>query len=80
MGLFGWMGKGSGKRDTRFSVSPKPQVPTFEQLEPRVLLSADACLVPDYQLLETPEEQVISVDVDAVTSGVVEIAVDGQQE
>ncbi|MCP4048361.1 MAG: DUF4347 domain-containing protein, partial [Gammaproteobacteria bacterium] len=40
------------------------QVPCFEQLEPRILLSADASFVSDIQPLETAEVQVICVDLE----------------
>jgi len=63
MGLLNWMMKGFGDNWPRFSRSQQPHVPTFEQLEPRLLLSADASFVPDFQLLHTFEEQVISVDI-----------------
>ena len=61
MGLLNWIAKECGDR---YSLSLQSQVPSFEQLEPRILRSADACLVPDVQALDTCEEQVISVDLE----------------
>jgi hypothetical protein len=69
MGLFSWMRKEFGGAESCVSPIQQPQVPSFEQLEPRVLLSADASFVPDFQPLETFEEQVICVDIGEVTSG-----------
>jgi hypothetical protein len=69
VGLLEWMRNGTGDGRTRPSVSRQPQVPAFEQLEPRVLLSADASFIPDFQPVETFEEQVVSVDIGEVTSG-----------
>ena len=62
MGLFNGMRNVFGEHSTPPSSSQQPQAPSFEQLEPRILLSADASLVPDFQPLETFEEQVVSVD------------------
>ena len=64
MGLLKRMMKGFGGNRTRLSRSQQSQVPTFEQLEPRILLSADASLAPDFQPPEIFEEQVISVDLE----------------
>jgi subtilisin family serine protease len=64
MGLFEWVMKGLGKNGTRLSPLQQPQIPSFERLESRVLLSADVSLAADFQPLQTFEEQVISVDLE----------------
>ena len=51
--------RGSG---TRLATSQQSQIPAFERLEPRILLSADAGLVHDYSFVETPQEQAISIE------------------
>ena len=64
MGLISWIMQGCEGYGDRHSVSQQPQIPSFEQLEPRVLLSADVCSVPDLQPLDSCEEPVIYVDLD----------------
>ena len=64
MGLLGWITKKgkSGKAATpSFSLN---QTPCFEQLEPRLLLSADGLLSVESPLYESPFEAAIVVDLD----------------
>ena len=64
MGLLDWVLKsGSGKRALT-PVSVETHMPCFEQLEPRVLLSADALVPHEPPLVETPFEVAIVVDLD----------------
>ena len=72
MGLLKWMVKGFGDSRSRLSQSRQSQVPTFEHLEPRVLLSAEASFVPEFQPLDTFEEQVIEAVVSSQLSVVSE--------
>jgi len=74
MGLLNWMRNGFGEQGTRLSPSPQSQVPIFERLEPRILLSGDTSFVPDFQPLETFEEPAISVDVNQ-GSGIGDVSV-----
>ncbi len=71
MRLFEWMKKGSKQHRSPIFTDTQTQVPCFEQLEPRILLSADVSLFQDIQPFETGVEQVISVDIErgAVASG-----------
>jgi len=65
MGLLNWVTKGLGEWGSRLSAPQQSQPPTFERLEPRVLLSADASSVSEIHPLDTqPYEQVISVDLE----------------
>ena len=61
MGLMHWL-KRMGDGNRHVSKSQQSQVPVFEQLEPRLLLSADASSISDIHLSDTQEEQVISAD------------------
>ena len=62
MGLFNWMRRGTRGQGTRLSQSQQSQVPIFEQLEPRVLLSAEAAGLFPMDILSNPNEQVIEVE------------------
>ena len=64
MGLFNWVTKSLGIKRAALRGSPETYAPSFEQLEPRVLLSAD-CLMPlESPLIETPFEAAICVDLE----------------
>jgi hypothetical protein len=65
MGLLKRMMKGLGDIRPHLSPSQQSQIPTFEQLEPRLLLSADASFFSNFQPLDSFGEQVISVDLKA---------------
>jgi len=64
MGLLNWMRKGTRGRGTRLSQPQQSHVPTFEQLEPRVLLSVGAFMPLESPLIETPFEAAIYVDLE----------------
>ena len=67
MGFLNWVKKSRGERRLRIAAQSGPQAPCFEQLEPRVLLSAD-CLPGTFSMplesppIETPFEAAIVVD------------------
>ena len=64
MGLLDWVKKSRGEGRLRKAASSHPHAPCFEQLEPRVLLSAD-CLMPlESPLHDTPFESAIVVELD----------------
>jgi hypothetical protein len=65
--LFQWMKGGLEQRKSRVSTDTQTQTPCFEQLEPRVLLSADALMSPDSPLMETPYESAIVVEYESGT-------------
>ena len=52
MGVLNWMSKGLWGEGPRLSKSKRSPPPTFEQLEPRILLSGEGFLSPQ---LATPE-------------------------
>ncbi|NQV32619.1 MAG: DUF4347 domain-containing protein, partial [Phycisphaeraceae bacterium] len=62
MGLLNWMKKGVKRVGPHSGTSLPIRPPTFEQLEPRVLLSADAFSPAEVSLSETPFEAAIVVD------------------
>ncbi|NQV34499.1 MAG: LEPR-XLL domain-containing protein, partial [Phycisphaeraceae bacterium] len=63
MGLLDWVRKSRGEGRLRKAAS-SPQAPCFEQLEPRVLLSADYLMPVESPLIETPCESAIVVDLE----------------
>ena len=67
MSLFQWMKGGLKQRRSRTSTDKQTQIPCFEQLEPRVLLSADALMPHDSPLMETPYESAIVVEYESGT-------------
>ncbi len=64
MSLFKWMKGGSTQRRSRTSTDAQTQTACFEQLEPRILLSADVSPFHDIQAFDTEAEQVIYVDLE----------------
>ena len=68
MGIFSWMRKGAGGQGTRLTQSQQSRTPTFEQLEPRVLLNVDALMPPELLPIETPFEAAIVVDLEETNS------------
>ena len=68
MGMLGWVKKRWGDSAARLPAAPKVSDPVFEQLEPRLLLSADVTPLQDVYALESFEEQVIEVVVSSQLS------------
>jgi len=62
MGLLNWMSRGLKRHRGRLCTSQQFQIPDFEILEPRVLLSGDAAFMPDYQPLDDCSEPAIYVN------------------
>ncbi|MCF7976212.1 MAG: DUF4347 domain-containing protein, partial [Phycisphaerae bacterium] len=67
MGIGSWLRQGRKTRGTRHE---RLDVPIFEQLEPRLLLSADASLLPEFLPLNTCDEQAVCVDLEVASGGV----------
>ena len=62
MSILNWMKRRRRNGQDRFASAPPIQTPTFEQLEPRVLLSADVLMPLASPLIETSNEAAIVVD------------------
>jgi len=62
MGLLNWVRRSRGEGRSRIGELSRPQAPCFEQLEPRVLLSADSFMPLESPLHDTPVESAIVVD------------------
>ncbi|NQV35952.1 MAG: DUF4347 domain-containing protein, partial [Phycisphaeraceae bacterium] len=64
MGFLDWVTKSKKAKRVLSSGSSNTQLPCFEQLEPRVLLSADALMSPELLLVEPHYEAAIVVDLE----------------
>ena len=76
MGVPLWAKWQSGDCKCLATIGQQRQIPTFEQLEPRILLSADLSPLQDIHSLEIYEEQIVSVDIGEVASSELRVARD----